>query len=128
MMCGAPTCQGDAYGTAQRTCACLTMRALSGLIAYTAVVCLLAGGVILGARWLMEVAPTLKREVRAAPIPPRIADSIERKKGLPIQAAAPTPTPVRPVMQKILCIVDELTNIQSSRTPPPPEDESQAAA
>jgi len=76
------------------------MRVLAGLLAYAAVVCLLAGGVIRGTLWLIEPDPSIKWETKAAPIPPRIAESIERKKPLPVPAVAATSEPVKPVMQE----------------------------
>jgi hypothetical protein len=58
----------------------------------------LAGGVI----WLIRPGPAVSQEARPAPIPPRIADSIERRKPFPV--AQPTeerkPEPVRPVLRE----------------------------
>jgi hypothetical protein len=57
----------------------------------------LAGGVI----WLLQPGPAVSQEARPAPIPQRIADSIERKKPFPVQEPAigePKPEPVKPAM------------------------------
>src|SRR3954467_15648610 len=57
----------------------------------------LAGGVI----WLVKPAPAVSQEARPAPLPQRMADSIERKKPFPVQE--PTiaePKPVKPAMQE----------------------------
>ena len=42
------------------------MRVLAGLLAYAAVVCLLAGGVIRGTLWLIEPDPSIKWEIGRA--------------------------------------------------------------
>jgi hypothetical protein len=59
---------------------CARMGSLTKFVGYTAVV----GGVslvlIYGAIWLASPDLTLKAEARAAPLSPRIAESIERKK------------------------------------------------
>jgi len=73
------------------------MRFLARLLTYTAVICMLAGGMVGGTFWLVQPGATMTREARAAPIPPRIADSIERKK--PMAVPAPAPEPAKPVMQ-----------------------------
>ena len=73
------------------------MRFLARLLIYTATVGALAGGMVGGALWLVQPGATMTREARAAPIPPRIADSIERKRPVPVAAVAPEPA--KPVMQ-----------------------------
>jgi hypothetical protein len=73
------------------------MRFLARLLIYTAIVGALAGGMVGGTFWLVQPGATMTREARAAPIPPRIADSIERKK--PMAVPAPAPEPAKPVMQ-----------------------------
>ena len=65
------------------------MRFLARLLVYTAIVGALAGGMVGGTLWLVQPGATMTREARAAPIPPRIADSIERKRPVPVAALAP---------------------------------------
>ena len=71
------------------------MRFLARLLIYTAIVGSLAGGMVGGTLWLVQPGATMTREARAAPVPPRIADSIERKRPRPVAA----PEPAKPVMQ-----------------------------
>ena len=74
------------------------MRFLARLLTYTAVVCVLAGGLFGGTLWLLQPDATMTRKARAAPIPPRIADSIERRNPMPVPVTAPAPEPAKPVM------------------------------
>jgi hypothetical protein len=73
------------------------MGPLAKPIAYVAV----TGGVLIGlaggVTWLVQPDPGHKAEARAAVIPPRIADSIERKKQpvRPVESETP-----KPVMQE----------------------------
>jgi hypothetical protein len=66
------------------------MGLLAVLLSYVVSTAALAGAMIGGVFWLVQSDPTLKREARVAPIPQRIAESIERKK-VPIAAAEPVP-------------------------------------
>ena len=75
------------------------MRFLARLLIYTAIVGALAGGMVGGTLWLVQPGATMTREARAAPIPPRIADSIERKRPMAVPVAAAAPEPAKPVMQ-----------------------------
>jgi len=97
------------------------MRVLAALFAYTAVVCLLAGGLIWGTLWLVEPDPTIKLERQAAPIPPRIAESIERKKPLPVPAVTATPEPVKRVMQEASASLTNQPIAKIRELSPPPK-------
>lgn len=97
------------------------MRVIAGLFAYTAVVCLLAGGVIWSTLWLVEPDPTVKLERQAPPIPPRIAESIERKKPLPVPAVTATPEPVKPVMQEASASLTSQPIAKIRELSPPPQ-------
>ena len=57
------------------------------LLAYALVIGVLCAGLIKGVIWLVQPGPAISREAHVAPIPPRIADSIERKKPIPVQRA-----------------------------------------
>lgn len=68
------------------------MKILLTLLGYVAGTAALAGSLMSGVFWLVQPDPSLMREAKAAPVPPRIAESIERKK-------APEPV-VEPVSVK----------------------------
>jgi hypothetical protein len=72
------------------------MRVLAILLGYVASIAALAGPLIGGVFWLLQSDPSLTREAKAAPIPQRIAESIERRKAA-IAAAEPVPikAPIR---------------------------------
>jgi hypothetical protein len=73
------------------------MKMLTGLLSYCAFVGVLAIGVMAGGAWLLRADPSLKAEAKAAVIPQKILDSIERKKPVPIPVvAAPILRPERP--------------------------------
>jgi len=88
---------------------CAIMRLLTQLMSYLGVTVGLLGVVVAGAVWLLKPDPTMATAApRVAPISPRIADSIERKK---LETPAPTPVvqttsttiepqPITPVMQE----------------------------
>jgi len=88
---------------------CAIMRLLTQLMSYLGVTVGLLGVVVAGAVWLLKPDPTMATAApRVAPISPRIADSIERKK---LDTPAPTPVvqttsttiepqPMTPVMQE----------------------------
>jgi hypothetical protein len=99
------------------------MRFLARLLTYTAVVCALAGGMVGGTLWLLQPDATMTREARAAPIPPRIADSIERRKPTPVPVAAPAPEPAKPVMQTAPASLTHQPTfrIRDLSPPPPPK-------
>ena len=55
---------------------------------------MLVGALMIGVFWLVQPGSSGTREAKAAPIPPRIADSIERKKAIvpvvePVQIRVP---------------------------------------
>lgn len=56
------------------------MKTLLTLLGYLAGTAALAGSLMGGVFWLIQPDPSLLREAKAAPVPPRIAESIERKK------------------------------------------------
>jgi hypothetical protein len=58
----------------------------------------LSGGVF----WLVQPGPAVSREARPAPVPPRIAESIERRKPFPVaeRIEERKPEAVRPVLQE----------------------------
>jgi hypothetical protein len=73
---------------------------IATLFGYLAVVSLLAGGVLGGVVWLIRTDGAESATVRAAPLPPRIADSIERKKALvPPQPPPVAALPYRPLQE-----------------------------
>ena len=81
------------------------MNTFTTLISYTVAVGVLVGGSVGGALWLGRSDPTVKHAARVPPIPPRIAESIERKRVPeparplgPVPAAVTEPALVKPVM------------------------------
>jgi hypothetical protein len=78
---------------------------LGTLVSYAVAVGVLVGGSVGGALWLGRPDPSVKYAARVAPIPPRIAESIERKR-VPEPAPAPAlvpavvsePAPVKPAV------------------------------
>lgn len=67
------------------------MKLARTLLAYTLVIGVLCAGLINGVLWLVRPGPAISHEARAAPIPPRIAESIERKKPILIKESEPEP-------------------------------------
>jgi hypothetical protein len=88
------------------------MKLLGTLAAYLAVTAALFGGLVGGVFWLVQPDINIAGEQRAAPIPPRIAESIARKSPPPQLAAKPAPEiqpqpvtlkepePVKPIMHE----------------------------
>jgi len=72
------------------------MRLAGTLLSYAFAIGVLCAGLIGGVMWLVQPGAATSHEVRAAPIPPRIADSIERRKPIPVQESEPAPA--KPVM------------------------------
>lgn len=73
---------------------------IAALVGYLAVTSVLAGGLLGGVLWLTSTNGADGATPRVAPIPPRIADSIERKKAaVPAQAPAAAPMPVKPLQE-----------------------------
>ena len=85
------------------------MKLIALLMSYLGVTAGLLGGVVAGALWLVKPDPSAATATpRVAPISPRIADSIERRK-MDTPAAAPVvqtagtnvePQPIKPAMQE----------------------------
>src|ERR1043165_559308 len=84
-------------------------------------VCLLAAGLISGTLWLVKPDPAVKLETRAAPIPPRIAESIERKKPLPVPVPSAAPEPVKPVMHEASASLTNQPAVKIRELSPPPQ-------
>jgi len=83
------------------------MKLAGTLLSYALAVGVLCAGLIGGVLWLIHPGAATSREARAATIPPRIAESIERRKPIPVQASEPAPA--KPVM----------TEANASLTPAP---------
>ena len=78
------------------------MKLLALLLTYLGVGAGLFAGLVGGVLWLVRPDPTIAQERRVPPIPPRIADSIERKMAPParVTPAALTETKVEPEAAK----------------------------
>ena len=74
-------------------------RSLAILAAYLLVSAGVLGGLLSGVFWLIQSEPTMAREQRQAPIPPRIAESIERKL-VPPPPVVKAPEPIKQAMQE----------------------------
>jgi hypothetical protein len=96
------------------------MRFLARLLIYTAVVGALAGGMVGGTLWLIQPDASMMRKARAAPIPPRIAESIERRKPMPMPVAALAPEPAKPVMQTAPAALTHQPTFKIRDLRPPP--------
>ena len=83
------------------------MRLAGTLLSYVVAISALCAGLIGGAMWLIQPGGAISHEARVAPIAPRIAESIERKKPFPVQVSEPAPA--KPVM----------TESKASLTPAP---------
>jgi len=83
------------------------MKLAGTLLSYALAVGVLCAGLIGGVLWLIQPGSAISHEARAATIPPRIAESIERRKPIPVQASEPAPA--KPVM----------TEANASLTPAP---------
>jgi hypothetical protein len=86
-------------------CECLSrMRTLTAALAYAIVATAMACGFVAAATWLVAPDASAPLVARAAPpIPPRIAESIERRMAwVPEQPRDPPPTPVstKPALQE----------------------------
>ena len=91
--------------TAPAAARCAIMKLLALLAAYLGVTAGLFGGLTAGVLWLVRPDPAATREPRAAPISPRIAESIERKMAPPAPSPVITETkveaePAKPVMKE----------------------------
>lgn len=67
---------------------------------YVAVTVALVAALMSGVFWLVQPDPSLTQEVKASPIPPRIAESIERKRSPPVAEPVAEPVKVQPVLQE----------------------------
>ena len=80
------------------------MKLIALLMSYLGVTAGLLGGVVAGALWLVKPDPSAATATpRVAPISPRIADSIERRKMETPAQPIPTslePEPIKPAMQE----------------------------
>ena len=72
------------------------MKLAKTLLSYTLAIGVLCAGLIGGVMWLIQSGAAIPHEARAATIPPRIAESIERRKPIPVQQSEPAPA--RPAM------------------------------
>ena len=75
------------------------MRLAGILLSYVLAIGFLFAGLVGGVTWLIQPGAAVSGEPRVAPIPPRIADSIERRKPLPVRAEEPES--VKPVMKEV---------------------------
>jgi hypothetical protein len=135
-------------GTARLSSRLHRMKLLGTLAAYLAVTAALFGGLVGGVLWLVQPDVKIAREQTAAPIPPRIAESIARKSAPPQVAAKPAPEmapqpvmlkepePVKPIMHEANVAltpaphrvqVRELTAKSSAKPKPRPQQPSIAA-
>ena len=81
------------------------------LLVYIFGIGILGAALIGGATWLIAPGPAVSHEARVAPIPPRLAESIERKKPLPV----PEPEPAKPAIKE----TSAMTEAAVSLTPAP---------
>jgi hypothetical protein len=73
------------------------------LLSYALAVGVPFSALVGGVMWLVQPGPAISQEARPAPLPPRIADSIERKKPIPVEEPRieeRRPEPVKPAMQE----------------------------
>src|SRR6185295_19812457 len=87
-------------GTESRDCRCANMTLALRLVLYVAVTAGMFGSLAGGISWLLTPDPTLHQplEAKVAPIPPRIAESIERQAPVPVQEpvrVAPSAPPMQ---------------------------------
>ena len=95
------------------------MRLLGILLSYTAVIGVLCAALIGGTLWLVQPGAAVSGEPRVAPIPPRIAESIERKKALPVKESEPEP--VKPAMTEANVSLAPAPVQQFRELSPPPQ-------
>jgi hypothetical protein len=102
------------------------MKTLGSLVSYTLAVGVLVGGLMIGMLWLTRPGPAVNYQAKAAPIPPRIAESLERKRLpepvlTPVTAAATEATPVKPVMVEAhAALTSQPATIKVREFAPPP--------
>jgi len=98
---------------------------IAALVCYLAVTSALAGGLLGGVLWLIR-AEAGSAPVRVAAIPPRIAESIERKKSMqPPETPQAAPAPPKPMHQASVAlgqpakwVIRELTPSAKKRKAP----------
>ena len=76
------------------------MRLTGILFSYALAIGILFASLIGGVMWLVAPGPAVSSEARIAPIPPRLAESIARKKPVPPQEPEHRPEQVKPVMKE----------------------------
>jgi hypothetical protein len=77
------------------------MKTIGTLLGYVAGTAALVAVLMSGVFWLVRPDTSLTQEAKAAPIPPRIAESIERKKPLePVAEPVAEPVKVQPMLQE----------------------------
>ena len=74
------------------------MRLARTLLCYIAAVGILCAALVGGAMRLIAPGAAIPQETRVAPIPPRLAESIERKRPVPVQEPDYRPEPAKPAM------------------------------
>jgi len=90
------------------------------LLCYLAATSALAGGLLGGGFWLIGTETTGSAPARVAPIPQRIADSIERKKAVvPPQEPAASPPATRPMQEANAALRPPAKWTIRELTPPP---------
>lgn len=95
-------------------------RSLAILAAYLLVSAGVLGGLLSGVFWLVQSEPTMAREQRPAPIPPRIAESIERKR-VPPPPVVKEPEPIKQAMQEAeVALTQPPRKVQIRDLAPPP--------
>jgi hypothetical protein len=105
-------------------------RLIATLVGYLAVTSMLAGGLLGGILWLIRTDGAESAPVRVAALPPRIADSIERKKDVvPPQAPPVASLPVKPMQEANVALSQPVAAKWFIRelTPPPPKKRKRQA-
>ena len=105
------------------------MKLLALLLTYLGVGAGLFAGLVGGVLWLVRPDPTIAQERRVPPIPPRIADSIERKVAPParVTPAALIETKVEPEAAKPTMKEADAALTQAPRKGSDPGDQTAAA-
>jgi hypothetical protein len=77
------------------------MNLATSLLRYVVAAAVLAGGLAGSIAWLIKTDNVPVAQAKPAPLPPRIADSIERKKTvIPVAPVVSSPIPTKPVLQE----------------------------
>ena len=96
------------------------MRLAGTLLSYVAAISVLCAGLIGGVMWLIQTGPGISHEARVAPIAPRIAESIERKKPFPVQVSEPAPAKPAMTEAKASLTPAPVRSLQIRELTPPP--------